>query len=99
LPPLGPFNEHLARDVGALYLGLGVVGLAAALRPTDELLVRTAAAAWFVFSLPHLIFHLGHLGMYGPLDRILNIVTLGFYALMPIVVALPLRRPAAMVAR
>lgn len=99
LPPLGPFNEHLTRDVGALYLGLGVVGLAAALRPTDELLVRVAAAGWFVFSLPHLIFHLGHLGMYGPLDRILNIVTLGFYALMPIVVALPLRRPAAMVAR
>jgi hypothetical protein len=99
LPPLGPFNEHLARDVGAMYLGLGAVGLAAALRPTEELLVRVAAAGWFVFSLPHLIFHLGHLGMYGQLDRILNIVALGFYTLMPIVVVLPLRRSAEVAAR
>jgi hypothetical protein len=99
LPPLGPFNEHLVRDVGAEYLGLGAVGLVAALRPTDELLVRTAAVGWFVFSLPHLLFHLGHLGGYGPLDSILNIVTLGFYALMPLVVVLPLRRPVETGAR
>ena len=92
LPPLGPFNEHLVRDVGAMYLGLGVVAFGAAMRPTEEFLIRVAAASWFVFSLPHLIFHLTHLEMYGPLDRALNVIALGFFVVMPIVVVLPLRR-------
>jgi hypothetical protein len=39
----GPFNEHLIRDVGALNLALLVLVVAAAWRPTRELLAVAAA--------------------------------------------------------
>ena len=33
----GPYNEHLIRDVGGLYLALGVLTLWAVLRPRRDL--------------------------------------------------------------
>jgi hypothetical protein len=55
--PLGPYDEHLVRDVGALSLGLTVVLLAAALWPEARLRL-IAAVAYLAWSVPHLIFHL-----------------------------------------
>jgi hypothetical protein len=93
LPMLGDYNEHLARDVGALYLALAVVTLGAAVRPADDLLVRVTALAWLAFSLPHLVYHLGHLGHYAPIDQAGNVVTLGLVTVVPAVLLAP-RRPA-----
>lgn len=72
----GPFNEHLVRDVGALYLALLVLTLGAVLRP-DRALVRLTGAVWLVFSVPHLIYHAAHLGGYDAADRLLNVAALG----------------------
>jgi len=33
LPVLGPYNEHLARDVGAFFLALTALSVGTALRP------------------------------------------------------------------
>ena len=72
---LGPYNEHLARDVGGLYLALFVISAWAVLRPQPET-VRLAGTAWLVFSVPHLAFHLLHLDMFATADKVGNVVTL-----------------------
>jgi hypothetical protein len=91
LPPLGPYNEHLSRDVGALYLALTALSVGAALRPANEYLVRLTGVVWLVFSVPHLIFHLLHLDMYGPLDQVLNVVSLGLFVVIGAALVLPTR--------
>lgn len=55
---LGPFNAHLATDVGSLSLALVAVLLAAAWT-LERRMVATAAIAWLLWSVPHLVFHLG----------------------------------------
>ncbi|HEY2206338.1 MAG TPA: hypothetical protein VGH99_17870 [Pseudonocardia sp.] len=82
LPVLGPYNEHLSRDVGALYLALGALTAGAAVRAGDRYLVRLTGAVWLVFSVPHLVFHVVHLDVYGPLDRVLNVLGLGWFVLV-----------------
>jgi hypothetical protein len=76
LPPLGPGNPHLASDVGAFYLALAVLSLAAARRPLDRPLGQAAAATWLVFGVLHLGYHLRHLDMYQGADLVLNLVAL-----------------------
>ena len=56
---LPPYNEHLIRDVGALYLGFTVLFVWAMWRPVREL-VFPIAVAWIVVQVPHLVFHLQH---------------------------------------
>lgn len=60
----GPYNEHLVRDVGAAVLAVGLLALWAAIRP-ERLLLGAAGAANAVFGLPHVIYHLRHLGVYA----------------------------------
>ena len=55
---LGPYNEHLVRDYGALNLAMAVLLLAAALL-LERRLVQVALITWLVFEVPHFIFHLG----------------------------------------
>jgi hypothetical protein len=55
-----PFAEHAFRDFGAASLGLTVVLTAAAIR-MDRYLATLALLAYLAFSVPHTIFHLGHL--------------------------------------
>ncbi|WP_156024579.1 hypothetical protein [Smaragdicoccus niigatensis] len=54
-----PFNAHLASDAGVGFLAVGVLLLLAAIIG-DRLLTFVAAATLFVFSAPHLVFHLMH---------------------------------------
>lgn len=54
--PLGPFNEHLVRDVGGLYGALLVFSGWAAARG-DAGALRALGWAWLAFGLPHLAFH------------------------------------------
>ena len=55
--PLGPYDEHLVRDVGALSLGLTIVLITAAVWPQWRM--RFAAAlGYLAWSVPHLIYHL-----------------------------------------
>jgi hypothetical protein len=81
---LGPYNEHLVRDVGALNLALGTV-LALAAILLERRLVRAALAAWLVYALPHFVFHATELEALPFLDNLANVITLGLAVLLPLV--------------
>ncbi|MBH0777119.1 hypothetical protein IT779_12585 [Nocardia sp. NEAU-351] len=55
----GPFNHHLAADVGAFFLALGAVSLFALFQGGGAT-AQAAGVGWSVMALPHLIYHLGH---------------------------------------
>jgi hypothetical protein len=94
LPMLGPYNEHLARDVGALYLALAVFTIGAALRPADDFLVRLTALGWLVFSVPHLVYHLDHLSHFSAADKAGNAISLSLTVVLAAVLLLPARARA-----
>ncbi|HEU5331673.1 MAG TPA: hypothetical protein VFU73_02890 [Actinocrinis sp.] len=98
LAGLGPYNEHLVRDVGGLYLALFVVSGWAAVRPRTQTL-RLAGVAWLAFSVPHLVFHLSHLDMYDTADKVGNIVSLGGTLVLAALLLLPTARGSADPAR
>jgi len=85
---LGPYNEHLIRDVGGLYLALLVLTAWAVIRPQAGTL-RLAGAAWLAFSVPHLVFHLLHLDELGTVDKIGNLVSLAVNAALALVLIAP----------
>jgi len=66
--PLGPYNEHLLRDFGAMNLALGGLALVATVR-FDRVLTRVTSALWFVFSVQHLAYHSWHYDMLSGSDR------------------------------
>jgi hypothetical protein len=78
----GPYNEHLVRDVGGLNLALAVVTIVALVHRT-AVLVRTAALAWLVYSVPHFVYHSAHLELYDDTDMVLMIVSLAMAAVLP----------------
>lgn len=86
----GSYDEHLVRDVGALYLALVVVTAGAA-RSLEPAAVRLVGAAWLVSGVPHALFHAVHLGGYGPVDQVLNVVALGGTVVLAVLLALPRR--------
>jgi hypothetical protein len=84
---LPPYNEHLVRDVGALYTGFCVLFLWATVS-VDAKLIRASAAAWFVAAVPHLIFHLNHTGGLTALERVVQSIGLILSVVLPVVVVL-----------
>jgi hypothetical protein len=91
---LGPYNEHLTRDVGGLYLALLVISAWAVLRSCAEGFAM-AGAAWLAFSIPHFIYHMSHLGMFGLADKVGNIATLGGTIILAALLLLPDASPRA----
>ena len=55
-----PFSEHLMRDFGGATLGLAIALTAAAMW-LERRLVVVALLAYLAWSVPHLMFHVGHL--------------------------------------
>ena len=91
----GPFNEHLVRDVGALNLALVAV-LVAALWWGGAALVRTAAVASLVWTVPHVAYHLTHLDALATSgDQVAEAVSLLAAVAAPIVVLALTRTDAA----
>jgi hypothetical protein len=90
----GPYNDHLVRDVGGLYLALAIAGVLALVwhDPRTTLLL---GAAWAVFSVPHLAYHVRRLGELETVDAVGTVVALGG----TLVLALLLLAPAARVTR
>ncbi len=79
----GPFNEHLVRDVGGLYLALSTVTLIAVFAKTRETLLA-AALGWLVSQIPHFAYHMTHLHVYTSMpDKVGNVLTLGLLVLVP----------------
>jgi hypothetical protein len=65
--PDGPYNEHLVRDVGALNLALTAVTLFALVALSRQLVLATAVA-WLAYGVPHVVYHLRHLGPFDGSD-------------------------------
>jgi hypothetical protein len=90
----GPFNEHLIRDVGALYLGLAAATLAACVA-RDGAATRVVGIAWTTFGALHLRYHLAHLAGLAPIDVLGNVVSLGGSLLLGLALLVPGRRERA----
>jgi hypothetical protein len=91
---LGPYNEHLVRDVGGLNLALLVLSTYAWRRPTVAAL-RMTGAAWTVFNAEHFLWHMLHLEMFPLVDKVGNAVSLGGLLVLSILLLLPDReRPS-----
>jgi hypothetical protein len=83
----GPFNEHLIRDVGGLYVGFGAAALAA-MFSRNASPGRVVGIGWSLFGVLHLSYHLTHLDG-SAIDRVGNIVGLGISLLLGLALLLP----------
>ena len=91
---VGAYDEHLVRDVGALYLGtlllLGLTWLW-----LDRRLVQAALASYAVAALPHLVYHLGALDGFSAGDAVAEIAGLALNVVLPLaLLAVTARSPA-----
>lgn len=84
---LGPYNEHLVRDYGALNLALGVLLVAAAVF-LERRLLQASLVAWLAYAVPHCVFHLGQVHHFSPFDNLAQLGALGFVVLLPLVLFL-----------
>jgi hypothetical protein len=62
----GPYNEHLVRDVGVLFVALIVATVWTAWTRAGD---RAVAAAWIVQGIGHLAFQAAHLDHLSRADR------------------------------
>jgi AhpD family alkylhydroperoxidase len=79
---LPEYNEHLMRDVGALFLATGFVLLAAAVW-LGRRLTLVALVSYLLFAVPHAIYHVFNLGPYSTGDAIGNVVALALTVVLP----------------
>jgi len=77
-----PYNEHLVRDVGVLFLALIVATLWAAWR--REAMIGVAIA-WLVQGTLHLAYHIGHLDDLDSADKVGLVVSLALIPLLAVV--------------
>ncbi len=83
----GPFNEHLIRDVGGLYLGLGAASVAAVFARTATA-SRVVGLNWTFFNVLHLGYHVLHLEG-TMIDKIGNVAGLGASLVLGAILLLP----------
>ena len=89
----GPYNEHLIRDVGALYLAVAAATIYA-IFAQGLAATRAVGIAWTVFGIPHLAYHLHHLEGLAAIDVVGNVVSLGGSVLLGVLLLLPGRATA-----
>lgn len=91
--PDGPYNEHLLRDVGWTWVGLGAVTVAA-LAAAKRSWARVAGVAWLLFALPHFLYHVVHLDVYDTtVDQVaVAVSTAALVVVAAVAVAAPRRR-------
>src|SRR3954451_6601209 len=81
--PLGPYDEHLVRDIGAFQLGLLVVGLFAIVT-LERRVVQAALVASLVAGVPHLLYHLTASAPLSTADNVLSLAALAVPVVVPI---------------
>ena len=87
----GPYNEHLVRDVGGLYLALGVV-LVAAMITLARVMVTTASLAVLASGVPHAVYHFAHRDGLAAGDLAVSLTGLVLMAAIPVVLLVVLVR-------
>jgi hypothetical protein len=91
---LGPYNEHLVRDYGALNLAMAVLLLAAGVF-LERHLVQVALVTWLVFEVPHFVFHVGQAHHFSPGSNLAQLSGLALLILLPLALLfLPPQRAA-----
>jgi hypothetical protein len=80
---VGAYDEHLVRDVGALYLG-ALVLLVLAWVWLDRRLVQAALISYAVAALPHLIYHCTALDGFSTGDAVAEIGGLALNVVLPL---------------
>jgi hypothetical protein len=92
--PLGPYDQHLVRDVGAFELGL--VALAAyAFVTVDRRVVQAALLTFAVSGLPHLVYHFTTADELKTVDNVVSLTGLALPLIVPLVLLPTLRRGRA----
>ena len=81
---LGPYNEHLVRDYGALNLALGILLVATAIF-FEQRLIRVALVAWLGYALPHFAYHTMMTEHFSPFDNLAQLAALGLQVLLPLI--------------
>ncbi|MET8029939.1 hypothetical protein [Streptomyces avermitilis] len=89
LPQLGPYNEHLAKDAGAMFLALAMLTIITLRSVHNTRLVQTTGAVWLVFNVLHFSYHVQHLDMYNTRDQVLNVVFLAALVLLAALLLVP----------
>jgi hypothetical protein len=88
---LGPYNEHLARDVGALNLSLMVLSVWALRRPSRESMAVTGGA-WLIYNAIHFLWHVLHLDVFPTLHKIGVAGVLGLLLILSVLLMAPVKR-------
>ncbi len=81
---LGPYDEHLVRDYGAMNLALGILLVATALF-LQRRLTQVALVAWLGYALPHFVYHTTLTEHFSPFDNVGQLGSLGLQVLLPLV--------------
>jgi len=81
---LGPYDEHLVRDYGALNLALGILLVATAIF-LERRLTRVALVAWLGYAVPHFVFHTTLVDHFSPFDNLAQLGSLGLQVLLPLI--------------
>ncbi len=89
---LGPYNEHLVSDYGAMNLAMGVL-LVAAAAFLERRLVQVSLVTWLAYAVPHFVFHLGQVHHFSLFDNLAQLGALGFVVLLPLVLFLRMWPP------
>jgi hypothetical protein len=90
---LPAYNEHLLNDFGSLSLAFAVLFGIAAVRPSP-VLVRASLAAFLVYAVPHFVFHATHLAPFDTAEAVTQVVLLGSYVAVPVLLVALSPRPA-----
>jgi hypothetical protein len=90
----GPYNAHLAIDVGASFAAIGVILLIAAWT-LNRLVVIVALVGYLVYDLPHLVYHLGADHRLSTSGHIESDVSLGLSVLLALALLPLTRRPTS----
>jgi hypothetical protein len=81
---LGPYNEHLVRDYGALNLAMAVLLLAAGIL-LERHLAQVAIITWLVFEVPPFVFHAGQTHHFSAGSNLAQLGGLALLILLPLV--------------
>lgn len=86
----GPYNEHLVRDVGGMYLALGAASVAGLVWRAPAV-TRVLGLAWTVFGALHLGYHATHLDHLTPDAAIGTAVSLTLSLGLGVLLLIPAR--------
>lgn len=88
---LPPYNEHLIRDVGGLYLAFGVLFCWTLFKPSAELIIPVCSA-WALAQILHFAFHIAHLEGFSPTAAFGQTIGLAAFVTLALIPIAVLRR-------